>query len=279
MGWTSAELAGRLGFVSTSEGAASAVWRLELSWDGRDFVGWQRQPEGRSIQGEVEGALSRVLGGRRVSVTASGRTDAGVHAAHQVASFRGPPGLDHHKLRRSLDAVFPPDLACLAVAPAGDQFHARHCTVRKTYRYRVLRRPARCPFRQGHVWHRTEALDLAGMAAGAALVVGTHDFSSFRAARCGASSPVRRIEAVRVRPSEDELWLEFVGHGFLRHQVRIMVGTLLALGRQGADPAEMGRILTLRDRSAAGDTAPARGLWLMAVETVPEPVLRGGKPP
>ncbi len=246
--------------------ARSHRWRLDVAWDGRRFVGWQRQPNGPSLQGLFEDALARILGGEAVRVDATGRTDAGVHAAHQVLGFSCDATRDAAALVRGLNAVLPDDVACLDARPAAPDFDPRRWTRRKTYRYRVLVRGPRCPFRAGRVWHVRWPLDVAAMHAAAQQLVGDHDFSSFRAAGCGAAHPRRTLEAAHVRTAEDEVQLEFVGNGFLRHQVRIMTGSLVEVGR-GRRPAVWVRdVLAACDRDAAGPTAPAEGLWLLRAE-------------
>ncbi|MCB9778339.1 MAG: tRNA pseudouridine(38-40) synthase TruA [Alphaproteobacteria bacterium] len=253
--------------------ARTHSWRLELCWDGRAFVGWQRQPEGRTVQAEVEDALARVLGGERVVARASGRTDAGVHALQQVVAFECATARDATALERGLNHHLPVDVACLVARPAPPGFEPRRCTVGKTYRYRVFQRRARCPFRRGLVWHRHGPLDVAAMRTAAQALVGRHDFSSFQAQGCAAAHPVRRIAAVRIRDEADpdELWLEFDGHGFLRHQVRIMVGTLVEVGRGRQAPEWVAEVRDARDRDRAGPTVPAEGLWLVSVDCPDHP--------
>lgn len=241
-------------------------WRIELAWDGREFLGWQRQPRGRTIQQVVEEALEQVLAGEQVRVEATGRTDAGVHCLQQVAAFdcaaeRSPRGLvgglNHH---------LPGDVACLAAEEAPAAFDPRRWTRRKTYRYRVLTRWARCPLRQGRVLHLGRPLELGAMQRAAEVLVGRHDMASFQARGCSASHTVRTIEELELRRVDDELQLDIVGHGFLRHQVRIVAGTLLEVGLGRQPPEWVARVLAARDRAQAGPTLPAHGLWLVAVD-------------
>ncbi len=240
-------------------------WRIDLAWRGEGYVGWQRQPNGPSIQGAVEDALRQALGGEVVAVSSTGRTDAGVHAMHQVAGFSARSPRRPDRLRDALNALLPDDIACLDARLAPLDFDPRRWTLQKTYRYRILARTPRCPFRAGQTWHHRRPLDVPAMAAAAPALVGTHDFSSFRAAGCGARSPVRRVLGVDVRLCEDEVLIDVSGHGFLRHQVRIFAGTLVEIGAGRLSADALPAVLAARDRSQAGPTAPAQGLWLMRV--------------
>ncbi len=246
-------------------------WRLELSWLGTSFVGWQRQARGSSVQGEVERAASAILGGETVTVKATGRTDAGVHAAQQFAVLRCHTPRSAAELRDGLNHLLPPDIVALDVQPAPADFDPRRWTRSKLYRYRWLVRRIPCPFRRDRtlLWRRR--LDPAAMHEAAQALVGRHDFSSFRATGCAAHNPVRKLVAISVAPDADEVRLDVQGNGFLRHQVRIIAGTLAEVGR-GAWPVDrVAQALAAARRDAAGPTAPAHGLWLMAVELGPGP--------
>lgn len=230
-------------------------------------MGWQRQPNGGSIQEAVEAALGQLLGGVRVRVDATGRTDAGVHALHQVVGFVLEVPRTARALERGLNALLPRDISCLGVRPAPDGFSPRHWTRSKHYRYRLLLREARCPFRAGWTWHQRAPLDVPSMSVAAAALVGRHDFSSFRAAGCSALHAVRTLARSEItRGTDDELHLDFHGNGFLRHQVRIMVGTLVEVGQGRREPASVRATLAACDRAAAGPTAPPHGLWLVRAE-------------
>ena len=249
-------------------------WRLDLCWDGRAYMGWQRQPHGPSVQAAVEEALQRVLGGRGARVEASGRTDAGVHALHQVAAFDSPVPRQPAALVRGLNHHLPADIACLAACLAPPGFDPRRWTRGKLYRYRILQRGPRCPFRHGQVLHYPQALDLQAMVEAARCLPGTHDMRSFQAMGCGAQQTVRRLSAARVNRVEDELQIELQGHGFLRHMVRIVAGSLVEVGRGAQAPGWLGQVLAARDRAAAGPTLAAHGLWLVEVDCpmVPRPI-------
>jgi len=223
------------------------------------------------VQQVVEEALARVLGGEQVRVQASGRTDAGVHARQQVVAFRCESERSARGILGGLNHHLPADVACLAARPAPEGFDPRRWTRVKTYRYRILSRRARCAFRAGFTWHLAQKLDLGRLQAEAAALVGRHDFRSFQAQGCAALHPVRTLAAVRITAREDELRLEFDGHGFLRHQVRIMVGSLVQVGLGRRPLGWIAEVLAAQDRRRSGPTAPAEGLWLWAVDCPDHP--------
>ncbi len=260
--------------MAASQPDAPTRWRLELAWDGRAYIGWQRQPElqGRSIQQTVEEALARVLAGEQVRVEATGRTDAGVHARCQVAAFDTTHARTADGIVGGLNHHLPRDIACLDARPAPAAFDPRRWTRGKRYRYRLMVRRARCPFRDGRVLHLPRTLDLAAMQAAAPALVGRHDWSSFRARGCSARTTERELTAVEVHATDDdEVWIDVVGNGFLRHQVRIMAGTLVEVGLGRLPGADLPGIIAARDRDAAGPTLPPGGLWLMAVDCPMQP--------
>lgn len=238
-------------------------WRIVLEYDGTDFEGWQIQPGRRTIQGELEAALARILG-HPSPVLVSGRTDAGVHAEGQVAAFDAAVERSADAIRAGLNGELPPDLACVRAEPAVPDFDPRRWAWGKTYRYTWLDRPSRSPLRRRRAWH-VRPLDEEAMRPGAAHLLGVHDFSSFRAAGCGAAHPVREVAAISVHRVGDEVRLEVKGHGFLRHMVRIIAGTLTEVGLHKRDPSWVLDVLRANDRSWAGRTAPAQGLTLVEV--------------
>ena len=229
-------------------------------------MGWQRQPHGPTIQQAVEEALEQILSGERPTVRATGRTDAGVHAAHQVAGFRAETPRSERVMTDGLNGVLPLDIACLAARHAPDNFDPRGWTRRKIYRYRILMRRERCPFRHHQAWHIKAPLDVDAMARATGSLEGFHDFSAFRAARCSAQHPRRLMQSLTCTVVDDELHIEAVGHGFLRHQVRIVAGTLVDVGQGRLAAGDLAAILASRDRAQAGPTAPPWGLWLQRVE-------------
>jgi len=242
-------------------------WQATVAWRGNAYVGWQRQPNGNSIQSEFERAIGALCGGDPVPVVASGRTDSSVHALAQIIGFKTPLPREVRALVEGLNHHLPDDISVIEAKPAPEGFCPRRWARRKLYRYRILNRMGRCPFRRQYTWHIRERLDEEAMHLAAQYLVGEHDFTSFRAARCMAASPVRKLISAEVRRTEDgEVQLEFVGNGFLRHQVRVMTGTLVDVGR-GYRPADsIPQVLHSRHRDAAGATSPGHGLTLVHVE-------------
>jgi tRNA pseudouridine38-40 synthase len=238
--------------------------KLVLEYDGTAYHGWQVQPGLDTVQGRLEAALSR-LAGSPVQVMGAGRTDAGVHALGQVASCSADIRLDDRSLRRALNAILPMDIVVAEVAAAPDEFDARRSARSKTYRYTLLRRAYPSALEGRYCLYVPYAVDLAAMDDAAQCLVGTHDFSAFRAGTCAATTPVRTLRRAAWR-AEGDLWrFEVEGNAFLQHMVRIIVGTLLEVGRGKRRPADMPAILASRDRRRAGKTAPPHGLCLVAV--------------
>jgi tRNA pseudouridine38-40 synthase len=244
-------------------------WKIVLEYHGAGFDGWQLQPGRRTIQGVVEEAAAKLLG-HEVRVAASGRTDAGVHAEGQVASFVTDVPRDERAVREGFNHFLPEDVACVGAERVPDHFDPRHWAWGKRYRYTWVDRPARSPLRRDRAWH-VRKLDHERMAEAARCLVGRHDFSSFRAAGCAAKDPVREMEAWDVTRRGDEVHLEARGHGFLRHMVRIVAGTLTQVGLGKRDPAWVAEVLAARDRTVGGLTAPAHGLTLVSVTYTDSP--------
>jgi tRNA pseudouridine38-40 synthase len=246
-------------------------FKITVCYDGTEFVGWQRQAAGASVQGLLEEALG-VLDGREVAVTGASRTDAGVHALGQVAGFALKRDIDAASLVRALNARLPATLRVLDASLVSPDFHARFDAVSKTYRYRIWNQEVLGPFERTTVWHvPVPPLDVEPMDAAARLFEGRHDFSAFRATGAATTSAERVIFTSRVRTEPTAfgdgrlLTYEVRGDGFLRHMVRTMVGTLLEVGR-GRQPASwVSEALASGDRTLVGRTAPATGLFLVAV--------------
>ncbi len=240
-------------------------YKLTLEYDGAGFVGWQRQDNGPSVQAALEAA---VLGfcGEAVSAQGAGRTDAGVHALGQVAHIDLDEPADAGTLRDALNAhLKPAAVAVLAAEVVADDFHARFSALERAYRYRIVNRRARLALDRGRAWFVPQPLDAAAMQAAASTLIGTHDFTSFRASRCQAKSPVKTLDALEVVRDGQELRIEARARSFLHHQVRNMVGTLKLVGEGKWSRADVTKALEARDRTAAGPMAPAEGLYLVSV--------------
>jgi tRNA pseudouridine38-40 synthase len=273
------------------------AFRVMVAYDGTEFVGWQRQASGTSVQGLLEDAAA-ALDERPVTVIGAGRTDAGVHALGQVAAFTLMRTMSADALVRALNARLPESVRVLSAAEAPSTFHPQFGARSKTYRYRMWNADAMHPFERRYAWHLPGRLDIEAMRAGAGALEGEHDFAAFQGQGSDVATTVRRISASRIttvdtgsivthhvhgdagharvptvdrgRPSGDGgtplLCYEVTGSGFLRHMVRTIVGSLVEVGR-GKQPADwIARVIGSRDRSTAGQTAPAHGLFLVAVD-------------
>lgn len=240
-------------------------WALKLEYHGAGFVGWQRQANGLAVQQVLEDAAARLAGAAVASVVA-GRTDAGVHASAQVAHIDLTREIAPRSLMAALNAHMQPHaVAVIDAAPVPPDFSARFSAVRREYRYVILNRAARPALAAGRVWHVARALDTAAMQSGADLLLGRHDFTSFRAASCQASGPLRTLDVLQVERQGERVLVRAAARSFLHHQVRNMVGTLVKVGLGAWPPARVGEILIGADRRAAGPTAPAHGLTLTGV--------------
>jgi tRNA pseudouridine38-40 synthase len=266
-------------------------FKITLAYDGTDYVGWQRQANGVSIQALIEEAL-RSLDGRDVTVTGAGRTDAGVHALGQVAAFTIARELGADALVRAVNAYLPPAVRVLSAEEAPPSFHPRFGARTKTYRYQLWNGDVMSPFERTYAWHVPGPLDVEAMRAAARRLEGRHDFAAFQATGSSVATTEREIFASNISTTEDtadtgeaaffrtglspgvprvprggELIVYAVtGSGFLRHMVRIIVGSLVEIGR-GRQPVEwISRAVASRDRAAAGPTAPPHGLFLVRVD-------------
>ena len=243
------------------------VLKLTLQYDGGDYVGWQRQPSGTSIQGLIEDALQPIEGAP-VTVHGAGRTDAGVHALGQVCSFRLNATIDPETLARALNAVLPPDVRVASSEEAPPDFHARFDATGKVYDYRIVNGPFISPFVRRYAWHVIPPLDVSAMQDAAQALIGEHDFTTFRGAGSEAHTSVRTITRITWSGSggpADPLTIRFEGNGFLRHMVRSIAGTLVETGLGRWPASAMTEVLESRDRTRAGRTAPPQGLFLRSV--------------
>ena len=240
-------------------------YKLTLEYDGAGLVGWQRQANGLSVQEILETAVERLCG-KPLTVHGAGRTDAGVHALAQVAHVDLPKEWPVDVIRNALNQhVKPHRVSVLAVEHVADNFDARRSARGRVYRYRILNRRAPAAMERGRVWHVGPVLDVAAMREGAALLLGKHDFTSFRDSLCQARSPVKTLDALEVTQAGDEIHVEARARSFLHHQVRNMVGSLKLVGAGKWRVPHIAEALAARDRRAGGPTAPAGGLYLVEV--------------
>ena len=249
--------------------------KLTLAYDGTHYAGWQYQPGQTSIQETLEEALFRITG-EKIRVTASGRTDAGVHALGQVVSLSTSSRLSSDVLRRALNAELPRDIAVLAAEEAPEGFHAIRDAIQKRYRYFIHDGPVRDVFRRHHVWHLPFRLDAEAMHEAAQALCGMHDFSSFESSGAPRSSSVRTVTEVLVaRGAGGEppqiVTIDVEADGFLYNMVRAIVGTLVEVGK-GDRPREwIAEVLAAKNRRSGGQTAPPQGLFLLWVQYAPPP--------
>lgn len=239
-------------------------YRLTLAYEGTRYRGWQRQGNtSGSIEEKVGTALSRILG-ENIELHGSGRTDAGVHARAQVASFKTNSALTAQEILTALRQHLPEDIGALSLEEAEPRFHARLNAREKTYVYRLWNSETPCVFARRWVWVLPDRLDTEAMQKAAQALCGKHDYTSFRTGK-SAKSAVRTVTEIAIKPHGEELWLRFTGDGFLYNMVRILTGTLVEVGQGKRSAESMGAILEAKNRTAAGVTAPAQGLTLWEV--------------
>lgn len=254
-------------------------YALRIEYDGRPFVGWQRQTDLPSVQGAVEGALAR-LQADVPTIVAAGRTDTGVHALGQVAhadltvpwkEFRLAEALNYH--------LKPAPVAITACAEVSDMFHARFSATYRCYTYRIVTRRAPLVHDAGHAWQVRSALDVPAMAEGARHLLGKHDFTTFRATHCQAQSPVKTLDELRIEeralPAGREVSFHLKARSFLHNQVRSIVGSLHQVGIGTWAPEDMRTALAARDRAACGTVAPPHGLYMTGVGYDADPFANG----
>ena len=248
------------------------AWALLLEYDGTPFLGWQRQADGPTVQAVLEAAAARLTGGAPVASVVAGRTDTGVHAAGQVAMLDLPDGFQAGKVRDALNFhLRPHPVAVLQAAAALPGWNPRFSATGRAYAFRILNRRAPPALDLHRAWHVERPLDAGAMAEAAALLVGHHDFSSFRAAACQARSPLRTLDRLQVSRQGDVVEILAEARSFLHHQVRNMAGTLKLVGEGRWRPDQVGAALAARDRRAAGPTAPPGGLTLLRVRYPQDP--------
>ena len=239
-------------------------FRITVAYDGTEFVGWQRQASGVSIQGLLEEALAALEEGS-VTVLGAGRTDAGVHALGQVAAFTLTRSLEADVIVRALNVRLPLSVRILEAAAVGEDFHPQFAAKSKTYRYRIWNADVISPFERLYAWHVYGALDVAAMNEAARMLEGMHDFAAFQGTGSDVKTTERTIASSLVVRNEQVVTYDVTGDGFLRHMVRNIVGTLVEIGRGTRPSTDLKRILDGRDRRLAGVTAPPQGLYLTQV--------------
>ncbi|MBS4220997.1 tRNA pseudouridine(38-40) synthase TruA [Bacillus sp. FJAT-49711] len=236
-----------------------------IAYDGSGFSGFQIQPNGRTVQGELEKSLAKMHKGKEVSVVASGRTDAGVHARGQVVHFDSSLQLSSERWVRALNGLLPSDISFMEVVAAPSSFHARFDASGKQYKYIVYTSSVRDPFKLHYAAFHPYRLDMSKVKKAAEFLVGTHDYTSFCSAKTNMDNKVRTVSSIEIEQNAEEIVFTFTGNGFLYNMVRIIVGTLLAVGAGKIDLDRVPVILAGRDRILAGKTAPAEGLYLWEV--------------
>jgi tRNA pseudouridine38-40 synthase len=240
--------------------------RLLLEYDGTDYAGWQYQPGERTVQGELEAAV-RKLTGEQLRLEVAGRTDAGVHALGQVASFRTVSAHPAEVFEHGLNANLPADVRVRKAQDAPADFHPRKSATGKWYRYRICDGRSRPVLDRMRAWHLPPGLDLAAMRAAAGRLIGTYDFSSFRSSSCEVKDPVRQMRRIEVfRDGAGLVVIELWASGFLKQMARAIAGTLAEVGGGKRPAGEIAAVLAARDRRRAGVTAPAHGLFLVRVD-------------
>jgi tRNA pseudouridine38-40 synthase len=244
-------------------------YKLIIEYDGTDLAGWQVQDDLPSVQGILENAVEK-LHGQHCLVYGAGRTDAGVHATAQVAHVDLPRPWDPFVLRNAINGnVRPHRISVLEAVEVSEDFHARFSATERRYLYRILNRRAPPALDHGKVWHVPTPLDANAMHDAAQVLVGTHDFSTFRAASCQAKSPVKTLEVLKVSRYGEEIEIEAVARSFLHNQVRSIVGTLKQVGDGKWTIRDVQKALAAKDRAACGVVAPPQGLYLVSVGYAP----------
>ena len=241
-------------------------YRLTIEYDGAPFSGWQIQDNGPSVQGALEDAIEK-LSGERVTVTGSGRTDAGVHALGQVAHFDLEKEFEPGKIRDGLNHFLRPDpVVVLEAAIAQADFHARFSAISRHYLFRILNRRSPPALETGKVWHISPKLDAEAMHAAAQMLVGQHDFTTFRAAECQAQSPVKTLDRLDVSRRGEDIHIEASARSFLHHQIRSFAGSLKLVGEGKWSPHDVADALAAKDRARCGPVSPPDGLYLVRVD-------------
>ena len=241
-------------------------YHLTIEYDGTDFVGWQRQENGSSVQQSVEEAIA-IFGGSPITVFGAGRTDAGVHALAQAAHVDLDIMMPAGKVRDAANYhLKPAPIAILHAREVGDDFHARFSATSRHYLYRLIDRRAPLTLDRTQVWRLSQPLDVEAMDRAAQALIGKHDFTTFRSSKCQATSPVRTLNTISVARIGAEIHLTISARSFLHNQVRSIVGSLVEVGRKRRPEGDIAEILAASDRTNCGPVAPPHGLYLSAVD-------------
>jgi tRNA pseudouridine38-40 synthase len=241
-------------------------WKLTIEYDGKPFVGWQRQDNGPSVQGAIEHAILK-LTGEAITIIAAGRTDAGVHGRGQVAHADVQKEFEAHKLQDAINAhLRPHPVAILHAEKVAELFHARFDATARHYVYRIINRRSPLTIEAGYAWQVGADLDDTAMHTAAQFLIGHHDFTTFRASECQAKSPIKTLDVLRVTRSGANIDISASARSFLHHQVRSIVGSLKLVGTGKWSPGDMREALNARNRAACGPVAPPDGLCLMRVD-------------
>jgi tRNA pseudouridine38-40 synthase len=240
--------------------------KLVIEYDGTNYLGWQVQASGLTVQGTIENKLA-LLTGEQIHLIGSGRTDAGAHALGQVANFKTKSQMDVRSIQKALNSLLPSDIAIKEAKEITEDFHARKSPRSKIYEYRILNCEIRSAFHREYAWHIPQKLNLGEMKKATEVLIGEHDFSCFRSVGTPTKTAVRKVfRAEWKRNREDFLRFEIEATGFLKQMVRAIVGTLVEVGKGKVSAGEIQEILESKDRKKAGPTAPARGLFLKEVK-------------
>ena len=241
-------------------------YKITIEYDGSNFVGWQRQENGNSVQESIEKSI-KLLTSEKVIVYGAGRTDSGVHAKGQVAHFEISKRISNYKIRDGLNQYLrPKSIAILSSEEVSNDFHARFSAKMRTYQYKIINRRSPLTIDKNFAWVIFKKLKIADMKIASLNFLGKHDFNSFRSINCQSSSSIKTIENFEVKEVKDNILIDVSAKSFLHSQVRIMVGTLVEVGKGKLNPDAILKIIKSNDRSKAGPTAPAHGLYLMKVQ-------------
>ena len=241
-------------------------YKIKIEYEGTPFVGWQFQKNGQSIQEVLQKAIFN-FSNEKVIVTGAGRTDSGVHALAQTAHFDLKKKVQKKNLLSGLNQnIGNKPVTILKVNKTNKNFHARYDAKRRTYRYLIINRQSPLTLQKNKAWHIRKRLDLLSMKKGAKLLLGTHDFSTFRASSCGAKSPIKTMEKILIKKNKDKITLQFTSKSFLQQQVRSMVGSLKYLGESKWSLKDFIKSFKSKSRVECAPPAPACGLYLVKIE-------------